>query len=86
MVRTVGCDRSVWSAIECLEASTRNTREKGKQTVKRVESGLIPCPFISCLKPITKAFVLAAIGQLANVVATGVAACTCTIVCEGLIV
>jgi hypothetical protein len=40
--------------------STRNTREKGKQEVKQGKSGLIPCPFISCLKPIPKlALVLA---------------------------
>jgi hypothetical protein len=39
---------------ECSEASMGNTREKGKQEVKGVESGLIPCLFISCLKPIPK--------------------------------
>jgi hypothetical protein len=60
MIGTVGCDRSVRSAIECSEVSTGNTREGGKQDVKRDESGLIPCPFISCLKPIPKlALVLA---------------------------
>jgi hypothetical protein len=35
-------------------ASTENTRERGKQEVKQDETGLIPCPFISCLKPIPK--------------------------------
>jgi hypothetical protein len=60
MVGTVGCDRSIQSVIECSEASTGNTREKGKQEVKQDKSGLIPCPFISCLKPIPKlALVLA---------------------------
>jgi hypothetical protein len=34
--------------------STGNTREEGKQEVKQGESGLIPCPFISCLRPIPK--------------------------------
>jgi hypothetical protein len=29
-------------------------REKDKQEVKQGESGLILCPFISCLKPIPK--------------------------------
>jgi hypothetical protein len=31
-----------------------NRREKDKQEVKQGESGLIPCPFISCLEPIPK--------------------------------
>jgi hypothetical protein len=31
-----------------------NTREKGNQVVKRDKSGLIPCPFISCVKANTK--------------------------------
>jgi hypothetical protein len=54
MVVTEGCDRSVRGAIGCSEASTENTREKGKQVVKRDKSGLIPCPFISCVKANTK--------------------------------
>jgi hypothetical protein len=54
MVVTEGCDRSVCGAIGCSEASTENTREKGKQGVKRDKSGLIPCPFISCVKANTK--------------------------------
>jgi hypothetical protein len=40
--------------LSVQSASTMNTREKGKQVVKRDKSGLIPCPFISCLKPIPK--------------------------------
>jgi hypothetical protein len=40
--------------LGCSEASTENTREEGKQVVKRNESGLIPCPFISCVKANTK--------------------------------
>jgi hypothetical protein len=33
----------------------RRTQErKGEQVVKRVETGLIPCPFISCVKANTK--------------------------------
>jgi hypothetical protein len=31
-----------------------NRREKDKQEVKQGETGLIPCPFISFLKPIPK--------------------------------
>jgi hypothetical protein len=54
MAETEGCDRSVCGAIGCLEASTENTREKGKQEVKQDETRLISCPFISCLKPIPK--------------------------------
>jgi hypothetical protein len=54
MVVTEGCDHSVCGAIGCLEGSTENTREKGKQVVKRDKSGLILCPCISCLKPIPK--------------------------------
>jgi hypothetical protein len=98
----VGDVRNCRLRPECLQASMGNTREKGKQEVKGVESGLIPCLFISCLKPIPKLelvladdpyiYYLLAIGRLANAVATGVVApeymnpaCTCTIVCKGLI-
>jgi hypothetical protein len=40
--------------LSVRSVNTTNTREEGKQVVKRDKSGLIPCPFISCLKPIPK--------------------------------
>jgi hypothetical protein len=48
-------------AIECYGVRAPGTQErKASKRLSVFESGLIPCPFISCLKPIPKlALVLA---------------------------
>jgi hypothetical protein len=41
-------------ATEVFGVKCGKGRREDKQEVKQGESGLIPCPFISCLKPIPK--------------------------------